>query len=159
LTIALSPRIIHARFQQSASGKLVVIEPDSLIATESLPGRSVIALRRRNSHVGSTQENEMSKDAKRGALLDRRTLLQAGAASALAAPLGVFGAQAFPYRAAAPKIDFSEFPICKTSSDTPPLMGAPRKLKLSWNGSHRDRQDRCRPRHGVALAEAAGAGV
>ena len=74
----------------------------------------------------------MSKDGKHSALLDRRTLLRAGAASALAMPLGVFGAKAFPV--APPKIDFSEFPICKTSSEAPPaLTGAPRKLKFSWN--------------------------
>jgi NitT/TauT family transport system substrate-binding protein len=65
--------------------------------------------------------------------LNRRTLLHAGAAAAFAAPAGVFGAQAFPFRAAAPNVDFSEFPICKTSSDAPPFAGAPRKLKLSWN--------------------------
>src|ERR1700676_1881334 len=47
--------------------------------------------------------------------------------------MGVFGAQAFPFRAATPNIDFSKFPICKTSSDAAPLTGAPRKLKLSWN--------------------------
>src|SRR5260370_26445322 len=47
--------------------------------------------------------------------------------------MGVIGAQAFPFRAAAPNIDFSEFPICKTSSEAPPLTGTPRKLKLSWN--------------------------
>src|SRR5216683_2412645 len=75
----------------------------------------------------------MSTDAKHDkALLDRRALLRAGAAAAFAAPIGVFGAQAFPFRAA-PNIDFSEFPICKASSDAPPLTGAPRKLKLSWN--------------------------
>ena len=66
-------------------------------------------------------------------LLDRRTLLRSGAAAALAAPLGVIGAQALPFRAATPAIDFSEFPICRTASDTPPIAGAPRKLKLSWN--------------------------
>ncbi|UZE47546.1 ABC transporter substrate-binding protein [Rhodopseudomonas sp. P2A-2r] len=66
-------------------------------------------------------------------LLDRRGLLRAGAAAALAAPIGVFGAQAFPFRAATSGIDFSEFPICKTASDAPPPGGAPRKLKLSWN--------------------------
>ena len=65
-------------------------------------------------------------------LLDRRTLLRSGAAAALAAPLGVMGAQAFPFRAAPPAIDYSEFPICRTASDTA-LTGAPRKLKLSWN--------------------------
>jgi NitT/TauT family transport system substrate-binding protein len=73
----------------------------------------------------------MSKDAKRNDLLNRRTMLQAGVASALAMPLGVFGAKAFPV--APSKIDFSEFPICKTSSEAPALTGAPRKLKLSWN--------------------------
>jgi NitT/TauT family transport system substrate-binding protein len=76
----------------------------------------------------------MSRDPNQDrALLDRRSLLRAGAAAAFAAPIGVFGAQAFPFRAAAPDIDFSEFPICKASSDAPALAGAPRKLKLSWN--------------------------
>ncbi len=75
---------------------------------------------------------ERSKDGKRRTLLDRRALLQAGAASALAMPLGVFGAKAFPV--APPKIDFSEFPICRTSSEAPAVLtGAPRKLKFSWN--------------------------
>src|ERR1700760_2180923 len=64
--------------------------------------------------------------------LNRRTLLQAGAASVLAAPLGMIGAKAFP--AAPPPIDFSQFPICRTSSEAPPVLtGAPRKLKFSWN--------------------------
>jgi NitT/TauT family transport system substrate-binding protein len=67
------------------------------------------------------------------ALLNRRALLRAGAAAAFAAPVRVFGAQAFPLRAATTDIDFSQFPICKASSDAPPLVGAPRKLKLSWN--------------------------
>src|SRR3979411_783446 len=67
------------------------------------------------------------------ALLERRSLLRAGAAAAFVAPIGVFGAQAFPFRSATPNIDFSEFPICKASSETVPLAGAPRKLKLSWN--------------------------
>ena len=76
----------------------------------------------------------MSENGQRGRrLLDRRTLLRSGAAAAVAAPLGVIGAQAFPFRAAAPVIDYSEFPICRTASDTPALTGAPRKLKLSWN--------------------------
>ena len=66
-------------------------------------------------------------------LLDRRTLLRTGAAAALAAPLGVFGAQAFPFRAPSPGIDVSDFPICRTASDAPALTGAPRKLKVSWN--------------------------
>ncbi len=74
----------------------------------------------------------MSKDGKRRELLNRRTLLQAGAASVLAAPLGAFSVKAFPV--APPQIDFSEFPICRTSSEAPPaLTGAPRKLKFSWN--------------------------
>src|SRR5882724_6880302 len=67
------------------------------------------------------------------ARLDRRTLLRGGAAAAFAAPLGMFGAQAFPFRAATPGIDFSQFPICKTASEAPALTGAPRKLRLSWN--------------------------
>jgi NitT/TauT family transport system substrate-binding protein len=76
----------------------------------------------------------MSKDLKQdNAALDRRTLLRAAAAAAVAAPMGMFGAQAFPFRPATPGIDFSEFPICKTASDAPALTGAPRKLKLSWN--------------------------
>ena len=76
----------------------------------------------------------MSKEKPPGRqVLDRRTLLRSGAAAAFAAPLGVFGAQALPFRAAAPAIDFSEFPICRTASDATPLTGAPRKLKLSWN--------------------------
>jgi NitT/TauT family transport system substrate-binding protein len=76
----------------------------------------------------------MSEDKSHGRqVLDRRTLLRSGAAAALAAPLGVFGAQALPFRTATPAIDFSEFPICRTASDAPPIAGAPRKLKLSWN--------------------------
>src|ERR1700727_2306466 len=76
----------------------------------------------------------MSEDKKHGnALLDRRTLLRAGAAAAFATPVGMLSAQAFPFRAATPGIDFSEFLICRTASDAPPLTGAPRKLKLSWN--------------------------
>jgi NitT/TauT family transport system substrate-binding protein len=75
----------------------------------------------------------MSNDRQDGSTrLDRRNLLRAGAAAALAAPLGVWGAQAFPFRPVSP-IDFSEFPICKASSEAPALIGAPRKLKLSWN--------------------------
>ena len=64
--------------------------------------------------------------------LDRRRLLQAGAAAAFAGPLGALGAQALSLRAT-PPIDFSEFPICRTALDAPVLTGAPRKLKLSWN--------------------------
>ena len=48
----------------------------------------------------------MSRDTKQDkSLLDRRTLLRGGAAAAFAAPIGVFGAQAFPFRAA-PGIDY-----------------------------------------------------
>jgi NitT/TauT family transport system substrate-binding protein len=65
--------------------------------------------------------------------LSRRTLLHAGAAASLAAPMGIFGAQAFPFAPSPPAIDFSEFPICKTASDAPPLTGSPRKFNLSWN--------------------------
>jgi NitT/TauT family transport system substrate-binding protein len=84
--------------------------------------------------AASRQEKMMTKDAKQDkTLLDRRTLLRVGAAAAVAAPIGVFGAQAFPLRAAAPAIDFSQFPLCKTASEAAPLPGAPRKLKLSWN--------------------------
>ncbi|MCP3369625.1 ABC transporter substrate-binding protein [Bradyrhizobium cajani] len=68
-----------------------------------------------------------------GSRLDRRHLLQAGFAAAFAAPLGALGAQAFAPRGIAPGVDFSEFPLCRTASDTPVLAGAPRKLKLSWN--------------------------
>jgi len=75
----------------------------------------------------------MSRDMQDRALLNRRILLRAGAAAVFAAPMGIFGARAFPFRAATPDIDFSQFPICKTSSDAPPPTGAPRKLKLSWN--------------------------
>jgi sulfonate transport system substrate-binding protein len=71
--------------------------------------------------------NEENKPA-----LNRRRLLQAGAAAAIATPLGGFGAQALSLRTA-PPIDVSQFPICKTASDAPALTGAPRKLKLSWN--------------------------
>lgn len=75
----------------------------------------------------------MSKDPKNGSLVDRRTLLRTGAAAALTAPIGVFGAQALPFSAAPPAIDSSQFPICRTASNAAPLTGAPRKLKLSWN--------------------------
>jgi NitT/TauT family transport system substrate-binding protein len=99
-----------------------------------VPGRNVIALRRRRRYAARQQEKKMSRDMKwDNALLDRRTLLRACAAAAFAAPLGVFGAQAFPFRSATPNIDFSEFPVCKASSEAAPLTGAPRKLKLSWN--------------------------
>jgi NitT/TauT family transport system substrate-binding protein len=74
-------------------------------------------------------------DSKNNAPMDRRTLLRAGAAAAVVAPLGAFGAQAFGLRTAAPATDLSEFPICRTASNAPPLTGAPRKLKLSWNAN------------------------
>jgi len=76
----------------------------------------------------------MSDDkAHRASTLDRRKLLGAGVAAAFAGPLGAIGAQAFSPHLRAPEIDFSEFPICKTASNAPPLTGAPRKVKLSWN--------------------------
>jgi NitT/TauT family transport system substrate-binding protein len=98
-----------------------------------MPGRSSTLLRRWPSHVVETGA-QMSPDRGHGkGLLDRRRLLRGGAVAALASPIGVFGAQAFPFRSAVPDIDFSQFPICKTSSDAPPPTGTPRKLKLSWN--------------------------
>jgi NitT/TauT family transport system substrate-binding protein len=77
----------------------------------------------------------MSDDDKHGgSRLDRRHLLQAGLAAALAAPLGALGAaHAFSPRGIASGVDFSEFPLCRTAADGPVLTGAPRKLKLSWN--------------------------
>jgi NitT/TauT family transport system substrate-binding protein len=74
----------------------------------------------------------VSEEEHRPSAVHRRRLLQMGAAAAFAAPLGTLGAQALSLRAA-PPIDFSEFSICRTSSESPPLSGAPRKLKLSWN--------------------------
>jgi NitT/TauT family transport system substrate-binding protein len=71
----------------------------------------------------------MSRDESRSSIMNRRHLLQAGAAAALAAPLG---AHALSLRAA-PPIDFAEFPICRTASEAAPPSGSPRKLKLSWN--------------------------
>src|SRR5258705_13167253 len=99
----------------------------------NVAGRRVIALRRRQHYAARKQEKQMSRDAKQDkALLDRRALLRAGAAAAFAAPIGVFGAQAFPVRAAAPNIGFSEFPNFKTSFRAAPLPRAPRKLEFSW---------------------------
>jgi NitT/TauT family transport system substrate-binding protein len=77
----------------------------------------------------------MKNKDNRGSALDRRHLLQAGLAAAFAAPLGALGAQAFSPRALKSAIDFSEFPLCRTASESPPLTGAPRKLKLSWNAN------------------------
>ncbi len=74
----------------------------------------------------------MSGEENRLSAVNRRRLLQAGAAAVLAGPLGSLGAQALSLRAA-PPIDFSEFPICRTASEAPALTGAPRKLRLSWN--------------------------
>lgn len=75
----------------------------------------------------------MSKNKQPGGpMLDRRTLLRSGAAAALLAPAGIYGAQALPFRAAPPAIDLSDYPICRTAADTP-ISGAPRKLKISWN--------------------------
>jgi NitT/TauT family transport system substrate-binding protein len=76
----------------------------------------------------------MSEDEDhRSQSVDRRTLLRAGLAAAFAAPVSVAAAQAFAPRPMASAIDLSQVPICKASSDEPPLTGAPRKLKLSWN--------------------------
>jgi NitT/TauT family transport system substrate-binding protein len=77
----------------------------------------------------------MSREENRVSAVNRRRLLQAGAAGAaavLAGPLGALGAQALSLRTA-PPIDLSEFPICKAASEAPLLTGAPRKLRLSWN--------------------------
>src|SRR5437016_5149048 len=73
----------------------------------------------------------MSTDDNNKVAINRRSLLRAGAAAAIAAPIGAFGAQAFSLGGAKPAIDFSQFPICKASSNAPPIAGAPRKLKLS----------------------------
>src|ERR1700759_2954163 len=81
-----------------------------------------------------TQEPLMSdNEHPRGSAFDRRTLLRAGLAAAFAGPVGAIGAQAFTPRAVDTGIDFSQLPLCRTSSDVPPLTGAPRKLRLSWN--------------------------
>ncbi len=79
------------------------------------------------------QENAKQYNVKHNKRLDRRTLVLSGAAAAVAAPIGMWGAQAFPIRTAVPGIDFSQFPLCKASSEAEPLTGPPRKLKLSWN--------------------------
>jgi NitT/TauT family transport system substrate-binding protein len=65
--------------------------------------------------------------------VDRRALIQGGVAAAFATPLGVMGAQALPLATASPAIDFTPFPLCRASSDAPPLSGPPRKLRFSWN--------------------------
>jgi NitT/TauT family transport system substrate-binding protein len=75
----------------------------------------------------TTENNENKRP------IDRRTLLQAGLAAVFAGPAGALGAQAFSPGAVIPGIDFSQFPLCRTASDAPPLTGAPRKLNLSWN--------------------------
>jgi NitT/TauT family transport system substrate-binding protein len=74
----------------------------------------------------------MSGEENHPSAVNRRRLLQAGVAAAFAGPLGALGAQALSLRSP-PPIDFSQFPICKASSEAPALTGAPRKLKLSWN--------------------------
>jgi NitT/TauT family transport system substrate-binding protein len=115
-------------------GRLAGIEPNSLIVRVKDTGPRQHVVVPMAELCRSKQESKMSRD--RGhekRLLDRRSLLRGGAAAALAAPMGVLGAQAFPFRSATPSIDFSQFPICKASSDAPPLTGAPRKLNLSWN--------------------------
>jgi NitT/TauT family transport system substrate-binding protein len=85
----------------------------------------------RRSH-GIARGLLMSGEENRVSAVNRRRLLQAGAAAVFAGPLGAMGAQALSLRAA-PPIDFSEFPICRTASEAPALTGAPRKLRLSWN--------------------------
>ena len=75
----------------------------------------------------TTETNENKRS------IDRRTLLQAGLAAAFAGPAGALGAQAFSPGSVIPGIDFSQFPLCKTASDAPPLTGARRKINLSWN--------------------------
>ena len=64
---------------------------------------------------------------------DRRLLLRAALAAAFAGPAGAIGAKAFAPRAIDRGIDISQFPLCAAASDSPPLTGTPRKLKLSWN--------------------------
>src|SRR6201996_5556038 len=81
-----------------------------------------------NAGTGMAKENDQNKRS-----IDRRTLLQAGLAAAFAGPAGVLGAQAFSPGSVVPGIDFSQFPLCKTASDAPPLTGARRKINLSWN--------------------------
>src|SRR5205809_1518602 len=101
---------------RSANADRAEIDPKPLSASVKWDrGRNSSPLRRRQRYAVRKQENKMSKDAtqKRDTapdkgLLDRRTLLRAGAAAALAAPIGVFGAQALPLRAVTPNIDFSE---------------------------------------------------
>jgi NitT/TauT family transport system substrate-binding protein len=92
-------------------------------------GRGAFACRRSHDIAGGLL---VSGEGNRLSSVNRRRLLQAGAAAVLAGPLGALGAQALSLRAA-PPIDFSEFLICRTSSEAPALTGAPRKLRLSWN--------------------------
>ena len=64
--------------------------------------------------------------------MNRRSLLRGGAAAAFTAPIGVFGAQAFPFRARAG----DRFLAISDLQDRVRSAGAhraPRKLKLSWN--------------------------
>jgi NitT/TauT family transport system substrate-binding protein len=65
--------------------------------------------------------------------VSRRKLLLGAAASSLAAPAGLFSAQALPGRPI--PFDPLESPICRTAGEVTPLTGAPRKLKLSWNAN------------------------
>lgn len=67
--------------------------------------------------------------------IDRRTLLQAGLAAAVALPAGGMSAWAFSPPALRSVLDTTQFPICRASSTEPVLTGAPRKLKLSWNAN------------------------
>ncbi|MBI5132686.1 MAG: ABC transporter substrate-binding protein [Rhodopseudomonas palustris] len=67
--------------------------------------------------------------------LSRRKLLLGAAATSVALPAGLFGAQALPGRPA--PYDFADAPICRASAEgaAPVLTGAPRKLKFSWNAN------------------------
>jgi len=62
----------------------------------------------------------MSKEKPPGRqVLDRRTLLRSGAAAAFAAPLGVFGAQALPFRAASRVFRCSSIPARLVQTEEP----------------------------------------
>ena len=123
----------------------------------------------------------MSRDVKKSTLLDRRTLMRTGAAAAFAAPIGVFGAQAFPQdgfqrsatygrateaeivlerrrglsRAAAGRDRSRNLPEAQSRCRTGQLQRFDRQVA----GGDCDRQVGRRARHGAALAEAAGAGI
>jgi NitT/TauT family transport system substrate-binding protein len=118
------------RFERyEAVGNDLRIDPINALRTEM---RKRNAFARRRSH-GTAGALLMSREENRSSAVNRRLLLQAGAAAVFAGPLGALGAQALSLRSA-PPIDFSEYLICRTASEAPPaLTGAPRKLRLSWN--------------------------